>query len=933
MKIEQLYFTRTDGDSSGWKYVNISDGVTDEVKQSFQSIHTSTPSSRDMYAFDFSHNQYYLSKVTADGLDSLGRAKCFVHGYVFSGNDTEYIFSNFCKLLNINYFAKNDDNGIVAIDDLPPSPFNPQSFEQKLNLNNLMNAVYEAMLSNKALYIYAGTDSSFNEIILKSMIAVIYSYLPFNLKKFATFSSINGGLTRKITIVNSLNDTLGIVYDYTTGQVSGCSGTYEKFINAMLVDPKYYLDGVDKYIVNAHATSNVDAPKYTEAFNYVMMSNTSDDSDSASETVDKLSNLIVSGNINDPSTASYIAMLVLRVVKNRLSVTPTISNYIIDSYNKTNFADLKDSIAKYIAYLYKDNCSDNDFMKFQGFKLIDEALYKNVSIDIIKGNGSEFIRQFSKVALVNANDSTFITDALGSDCSAVIAKDLAKYIVESENSAELVKNVINKTLHKEVIDNIVSLNPDKALVWNYLEGVFTFSEYLESFKKLETETVQYLFAFIVNESADNVDRTVTLLRRIYSVYRNGYDYLQKKLSEGGKYAVLDNFYANVLLNDASSTQGVIDLQNEFNRICSQSVLFNKAVVPKYVSAAKAECTTVGETLSCIKRTKAFIDAVGGDSSAYTEQLINHFWDKFRLDEWDPDIDYSPLFVSGNKICGMVGVLQHAAAVLRNEENEDEKIIAKVVKLLATDETGLNKRARDKIIRTLKEVVQSYQVQKSYGFDDYTEGRSGKNKSGRSSYSSSGKNKFDINMDLYLLVHYSNEKEVLNPSMKIFDTRGLLDYILKCKRNISGHMLCNDKVIVGLYQICYKNSEKSSRGRETYRKCLKELDEIIKDFDSSTKKAILKQIKKATGGSDVSWICCICLAVVCAFLFNLISVFDLQNWLSIVLKVVSAVAGVAVIVADAFIDARKHQKPLNMILQIVSGLSLFATLIFAISIFF
>ena len=154
MNIEQLHFTRTNGDNAGWKFVNITNGVTEEMKQDFQSIHTHTPTNVDMYSFDLVNNKFYLSYSTCTGTDAFGRTKCFIHGLEFPLSNANEIFSedNYKQLLGFDKFDRDETALISDTIELLGSSYNTD-VSGNLDLKNFIECVYEAVLSDKPLYI------------------------------------------------------------------------------------------------------------------------------------------------------------------------------------------------------------------------------------------------------------------------------------------------------------------------------------------------------------------------------------------------------------------------------------------------------------------------------------------------------------------------------------------------------------------------------------------------------------------------------------------------------------------------------------------------------------------------------------------------------------------------------------------------------------
>lgn len=118
MKINQFYFSRSDEENGGWKFVDIGKGVSEEMKSAFQGIHAHTLPERELYALDCSRDYIFVSKVTPTGRDGFGRPKCFIHGYGFSVFEYKELYKDYEALLAFNRFNDGSKDGITEIETL-----------------------------------------------------------------------------------------------------------------------------------------------------------------------------------------------------------------------------------------------------------------------------------------------------------------------------------------------------------------------------------------------------------------------------------------------------------------------------------------------------------------------------------------------------------------------------------------------------------------------------------------------------------------------------------------------------------------------------------------------------------------------------------------------------------------------------------------------
>ncbi len=938
MKIGQFYYTRTDGDTSGWKYVKISEEISKEWMDKFEAIHTHTPSKEEKYSFDVRGHFFYLSKVVELDLDSLGRERSFMHGYVFSGMDSEYLFNNYARLLNICSFANSEEATINEINDLPIEEYKPSQIASQINLLNLMKGVYEAILQGKILYIY--TDCREREEFTKSVLYVIYKHLPLHLRRHISFSSTKSGSARNINIVNNPDDLLGMVYDFNTGEISGCENKYVDFVKTMLENPQEVLGEIEKFIEGTNETAMLQPDKYVLAFSYIAMKNANQGNVNDSNVVGELDTIIRNAKYKESAGAMYAALLINQIVDNKIETNSKTQSEILDLYDKTKNVELKQSIAQFMIYIYGIGCTEKDFEKFSELQYRDKTLYTGISIAMITGKAEEFIQRFTTSALNDKNVAEFIAYECGEACAAIIGCKMAEKIV-AEKAVRFFDNVINGALHKNVLSKLIQLNPDDDILWNYIETIFSSAENVNRFRDLENGVVTFMARFLVKECQENSPKISTMMQRIYRNDSTFYEELEAELSRNSKFEIIDEFYASTILGQATTVEQVMEIRSHLAALSSRTVQFDRGVMPKCTSLLKRECTEVDKTKLAVEQIKALASHMAADGEYYADSLREYFWSQFKVTAWDLDKDYSDLYHSQSQKSSIISDLQNAIDILRNRKPENPSTITRVlIHLAGTKDSTIPLADRDCIIKKMKEEFITPELRRRGGYSRYSgEEKYRKKKASRRNensarpqnnpygvYESYGTyDEFNMNMDLYLLMHYSNVERALDEDMYIPEA-ALERYIRDCSRDDNAkHMLSKSEVIVQLYKVIYLKN-----GRNVSNTTLQRISKYVERTSKSTQKVVKKELRKLTEVKDFTWISIVSLLSMFSYLnaYLLVLGFPILSW---ILCGVLVLLGLAILFLDAYIDACEHGSLLVMIGQLVSGCSLYVVMLVTLTV--
>ena len=893
MKIEQLYYTRLD---EGWGIVAATDGATDAMKSSFSTLCAANPADKVVYSFDANKSGFYLAQSVPAGLDPLGREKKFAHGYVFSTLDEVELLTNYKGILGISSFSENANVPMSSLTDLPVnaiySTFN-------INIHNLMEAAYEVLLCNKSLDIVLSEGDAIAAI--KEIMNVVYSYLPLSLRKYSSFASAKGGLIRKFTLVKPDEASSEIVYDIATGEVRGITGEYERLISALLLNPQEILNAIQAHVELQYIDDLTMKAVFDAAFEYAILKSDASASCDVSddEIISQLITLLSGGNVNNVATATRGAVLVNKIVDKRIPVSETINSLIVDSYMKTNNQELKRSISKYIAYTYTIRCGEVDFAKFQELKLADFELYKEVACNAIKNNSEEFIARFALATLEDGVHSAFLTEQCSEECLKIVADHIVHKINDSEDGREILLKILDKTLHKSAIDLFVSFKPSKDLLWAYLENVFKAESRWNHFLKLNNETVIAIASFIVSECDENTEKVQMVLKETRIASLKHYNYFEQALAMNRKYCALDRLYAFVLLDEATCTRHITELHEKLSSYTQETPLFSREALYKFVDFAKQECFDAIEATSLIARTRKFVGSIGENPERYVKQVKMQFWSAFKFDSWDPKDDYTELIIAEEynsmyeneakavAASSNVAILSRLVAVLGKTEFETSEFVKTCLLLLGDEGSDLKPVERDKIIKKLKDAFVSDSLS---------------NRTRRGGYPSGAKREhIDMNMDLYLLLHYSNVSEEIDASIRINNAKDVSEYLRTCVSCGGTHMIDDAKVILGLYQVLNERAKSSTQKRD-YKEALQLLEEYIKErLNDKTRKLVEKEIRKINDRFDLSWIPSVAMLAICAVLFSAVGGISI-TWLAIMLRGLITAVGLSVAFCDSVIEA-------------------------------
>ena len=918
VKIDQIYYTRLD---EGWGIAKATEEISEKFKNAFQSINAQNPADKTILSFDAFDGGYALSRSVSAGIDSFGRAKFFVHGYLFSELDSDEIFNNFGCFLNIRQFSENVDCDITPISSLPLENVRNIQIE-KSKLPNLLECVYEAVLQNKKLEIKIPNDN--DEDALRLIMNAIYGYLPVYLRKFISFSSCIGGIIRMITLTHEFSGAADITYDYEFNIANGISKTYIDIIERLINDRDNIISKIEKYIKNAVSTVTLDEGEYKKAFDYVMFeANESIDKD---DTISKLLDLLLEKKYSDASSAAYISVLIKTCVQNNADISNSMHGMIMDAYFGTNQPVLKDSIEKYIAYSYKKRCSEEDFEKLKVFKTKNPYLYRMVyNIAIAKGNG-ELARYVALDVINNSDASDYIVEECDAACRNSIAHEIAKIILESKDIL-YIDNIVKRSMHKDVMEIVILNQPDKVIMWEYIRCIFNNKIQYDIFSNGLTQSAHTnVENFCVKEIDEN---TADIL---YAAWKTDIE-LGKKIvnliNGKEKYRTIEKFYTQYLLEDMTTPEDVknlcaevINVRKKIGEPCFTESEFTKRVLRRYVSVSQKNCIDRSTTIKQIDRLKDFGRLIQVSVNKYANQLKARFWMQFDYNDWHAGEDYSALYIQNNKdsnidnkiylvtvMSELVKMITSCAYIIDNDLKH------RAISLLIDNKSYLNKRVRDMYINKVRDRVESCM-------------RLSENR---------------IDMDIVLLLNYSNVKESLDRNINLRDLKAVRMYIEHCAETYEKSVIDYPAVFIDLYKIVLNKRDDSLKyydnkiERCRYDSILKALDGYINNFEGKEKRNILKEIKvlkrehSLKGSLALASISLTVLLFVFAYAFVYVDLLLSDDSIHNMVKASIIMAGIVAVAVDEIVDfKRSGQSIAGVITGFVTGAAMFLTFIVALT---
>lgn len=911
MEVAQIHYTRLDEDNAGWTIVNASNGITEEVKDLFRSIYATTPNDRDMFLVDSfpGKGNIFLTKVTPKGYDLHGRQACFIHSYIFSIMDYTYIFENYDRFLCYSDFASKEETPITEVDDLPLSAAAPKiNFDQK-KVIDLMSGVYEAVLEAKSLNISGVPENNISAI--KSIMALVYYFLPLSLRMQISFASIQGGRARTIVLSDSPNAG-SINFNIVTGELTGSCKKYCGLASVLVTNPTDLSTDLDKiysFIKDSSSVFSIEKDVYQVAFDYVTMKYGQNQL-ASDNIVNRLSDLLITTDCGSKTASDYMADLMREVVSRKISLAFGLQSKILDTYRLTSNERLKNNIADYMTLSYTKKCTNDDFKKLQKFKETDFILYRSIVNSLISNQAEDFINIYALEVCHSPFDCELLLNNTDHQCIDTISKALAgKIIADKDNGFETLKLAINTDLHVSVINQIVKHKSTDDLIWNYFYLISENNKMLDQFDQASEEAREKVVKVFVNRiKFDMSEKTYTMVANLMIRNKKLYESIEKDLSKQQAYKFLDALYTKMLLPAVNTFEDLKELADKLRHTSGVSQESIGIIIEKCKCFFARSCTSHQNAVNMFNQIICFIKIVSTETVyiKIKKDLSEIYWNKFNLLEWKPEEDYSLFYINNSKSCNHVKDLQKIVDWIKSEDWLNKKMALYSVNKLTTADSGIAKAGRDLIIKKIKLYIEEREVFATQGnsFDK--------------------KLKTYINIDLLLLLNYSNVTDQILSTISFPSLRYITEYINCNSSNPDGHMIEKRGVVISLYQIIYERINFSNRGYE-YRMVLTSLDDYCKKMKSKDANIIYRAIYNIDDNSHLArftWISTLSVIAIFAILFSMTpGIFENSTYISFFVYPTIIIFNLCAIIIDIYYDYDDKKKNLMFGLKLINGLSL------------
>ena len=367
MKFKQLTYTSLE---KGWTIERCL-GSPDEIeKKEFVSISSRRPLDKRIYSYDYRSGVGVLSCSVPYGTDTVGRDIFYLHGYVFSGKECDEVFSEYSKLLGISYFATGVDSKLSENTEAV------MPFSGKLNLPDesvLAEAFYEALLSNKRIEVsYPGADG---EALIKAVINTVMEYVPLQLRKFISFGSCAGSVTRMVTATEEFSSSADVKIDLKNGTAAGLSGKYREAAQLISGDIENSLAYLEKKLDKVKYDKTEAVALAVSAVEDLVFEESSKKEFTAEELPERLTEVLDRNKYSGEADIKVLQNIFCRIEKYGASLPAETEKRLAELYSECPDEKVRKSVSDYISE--KIVHSENVILSYEEFaKQSDNEFYQ-----------------------------------------------------------------------------------------------------------------------------------------------------------------------------------------------------------------------------------------------------------------------------------------------------------------------------------------------------------------------------------------------------------------------------------------------------------------------------------------------------------------------------------------------------------------------------
>lgn len=847
MIIKQITYTNT---GNGWGNDRIIGKFSDKEIHTFNSISEQNETNETMYALDVTDQGYILSRSVPSGTDSHGRARFYIHGYVFSCDDGDEVFENYSALLGITEFASGEQDEMHSQDKLSAK------FNDKLvfdDLHTVVECIYEALADKKRVEIY--TDEDDKEYFVKKLMNAVYGYLPLSLRKLVSFGSRVGNAMRTVAITDSFSSLSGIKYNFSSGEVSGLSGKYSKFCDAVF-DKKgeEYLKKLEKRIRETYVSGMDNDGVIAASINRIIFEDEMSRPVDSGEAVGKLVDVLANNQYNNPFDVGVMCDMLDIICAGKINTARALDLKLVEVFKKTNSDKLKGKIANHIVEKYTQKCDKSTFEAILSYEAIDRELYIMVTKTAIINEAEGFLRFCAQRVVEQPEYALFIKEICTLKYEKNIAVEIVAIVSESDKKDEAFQLIIKNPFHSEVIKAMTSDENNGSIVWQYLNVVYSDKEYYRLYMELEKTLLKRCMLFLCREAGNHMPEALRLFDVIYTVLgHEPYTTIEKELVKNKNKEILEKFYINILSKKAHSVE-MFELQRDRMMALGLSVdEYVKATADEY----SALCLLIeGKDMEYkLQRIALYTGGKDRYDTPAVLRMKSDFWKCFDWTEFE-FCDEIRTMSADDKQSRIANALMDVFDFISGKASSvNHSSVEICMEALCKPNSIVSLKERDSILKKLRKNMQRTPC---------------------------------TDVELFLMLNYSNRKKRVNFRKCTFTPDALYDFFVSCKEGKSP-ALSIDGVFDSLYKFAQKKykCEEEAQVNE-YQKLVSEL-QAYKDSGS---------IQRAT---EYKLYLYIFVEIVFAALLTSV-MFVNKAWFKLATEAVLVVAGI-IIVYRGLIDKR------------------------------
>ncbi len=842
-----LQLTYTNGEN-GWNIERVSGNVSKTTSEAFSRISSQCNPNQEIYTFGYDDMHFILLHSVPCGVDSANRPKFYAHGYIFLEENWEALLSDYALFLGIDYFAQSGADALYSAEEVLRKRFSKQAACP--DIKGLIECVYEAVLCNKTLEILAPSSDSVTQI--KQIMFTVYPFLPLSLRKFVSFSNDTFSVRRTITTVNEYSGITELKYDLSTGRAEGNNNKYLPFVEKLFTgERETYLENLDREIKNYSVYSLLDAIYYDQIFRKVLPSDCAERFLSANALALQLVHFLISGSYKSPLGLKLTNGMLEDVLKEDITTPAVLDESLLEIYNETDFAPLKDNIILFFVQKYISQSAD-DFASFFAIANSGSKLFHLIAEKMLESDDSAFISAFAERYLNSQSGRTTLKGYYSERAVTNLVLGITKLIHQSENKTDLFAKLIGTELHGDVMQQLLDADADEETFWTYFKRVYASQSTYYSYSHLKDDVLQCLesifYSIVSNHESDALQLLIAAFENFEAEQFSAFE---KKLADSACGGMIEKFYVNHMIHNALFCDELEARKNRLDELGVSTVAFVSQAADYFVElCGQCDVKDSEKSIEILKRIKNFIGDVPFSEEEEIVQLKKKFWKDFSWKNFDFfSDDVRIMKLQGNRKSDIISdILLLADFLSERSEILSKDIIVNCQKALCLKNKELSPAMQKKILKELS------------GLSDYRE---------------------RMGLDLYLMIHYVPTNKKVNLKRSDISCDEFYSYLTAANAG-ENEMLAVDGVFDSIYH--YLKKKKPAQKRSDSQEELKR-KAIIKMMEH-TAGNVTRRAHKAFYGTVNIESFCLC-SLLSLFVFSLYVLLDIGVFCATVYSVITA----------------------------------------------